>query len=71
MLRQPQCSGLNGSQGAGEGLRPECASAGGDSRTVRHAADLAFAPGLVIGAGPDDGRIQIPVGVLDEAAPLI
>lgn len=47
------------------------ASNNGDSRTVQHAADLAFELGVVVGADPDDDCVHIPVGVLDEAVHVI
>ncbi|WP_406300976.1 hypothetical protein OG948_59860 (plasmid) [Embleya sp. NBC_00888] len=47
------------------------ASTNGDSRTVQHAADLAFELGVAVGADPDRDRVDIPVGVLDEAADIL
>ncbi|MGW2563017.1 hypothetical protein ACWCXB_27945 [Streptomyces sp. NPDC001514] len=47
------------------------ASSNGDTRTVQHAADLAFELGLAIGADREDDCVQIPVGVLDESADII
>jgi hypothetical protein len=42
------------------------ASSNGDSRTVQHAADLAYELGVVVGTDPDQDRVEIPLGVLDE-----
>ncbi|WP_406292171.1 hypothetical protein [Embleya sp. NBC_00896] len=47
------------------------ACANGDSRTVQHAADLAYELGVVIGTDPDQDRVEIPLGVLDETTHIL
>ncbi|MDH6111382.1 hypothetical protein P3T36_004536 [Kitasatospora sp. MAP12-15] len=47
------------------------AAVNGDSRSMAHALDLLTEVGAAAVADPDSDRIEIPVGLLDEAAEII